>query len=167
MYWFIKIRKWQLLCWNTNANMLTSKLLIRTWCRPTWRSHHLPPAAREQLQSIVGRESLAYLQLLSAGVSGLKLEMPTVCPNLCLPLLLHSFVLHPIPLFSIPLSFVSWPYKSSIPHIGLIPIFLPSSHPGRSLLVKDSAVLRVKMTHPARVLFASDRQTKEDFGDES
>lgn len=61
--------------------MLTSKLLIRTWHRPAWRSHHLPPAAREQPQSIAGRESLAYPQLLSAGISGLKPEMPTVCPQ--------------------------------------------------------------------------------------
>ena len=147
------MRQGQPLCWNPNVNMLTSGLLIRTRLRPTWsRSHHFPGAAREQPQSTAWRASLAHPQLLSAGVSWLKPEMVTVCPqtvfSLASSLSFFPNLLLPLLLTSTPLSLVSWPDKSSVPHVSLIPTLLASSDPGRSLLVKDSAVLREKVTQP-------------------
>lgn len=134
-----------------------------------------PLAVREQPQSTAGRESLAYSQLLSAEISWLEPEMATVCSPIFVSLCLFTFFFsnlllplthfpslpcsfHPLLSFSIPLSVVSWPDKSSFPHISLIPTLLASPDHQRALLVKDAAMLRVKVAHPASALFASDGQ---------
>lgn len=130
-------------------------------------ANHSSCAVREQPPSAAPGYSLVPSQLLSAGIARWKPKISTgIPPSLCF---LCPFTL----LFSNLLWVLSLPLPSHLlftpfccfssssllsPHISLVPTLLGSSGPGRCLLVKDLAVLRVQMTHPVRALSVSNGQ---------
>ena len=146
------MRKGQPLCRNPNVNMPTSRLLIRTWRRSAQgRSHHFPRAVREQpplqYEGLTGTLPADVCwdcenQLLW------KPEMFTAYPLIFIFLwpftLLFSNLLWLFTLFVAVHPLLSSPNQKKKHSFPPLASSLPSSDPGRSLLVKHSTEFRVK-----------------------